>query len=116
MDPDIKNEWIERLRSGTIPQTINRLGRADGSRCCLGVLCDIAVEHNVITVTTEHRDLPLYDDEDSVLPFRVMRWARLDTIDEGRNGHIEAVDEPLSSMNDTGMTFDQIADVIEYFL
>jgi ribosomal protein L20 len=40
---EIRNLWIERLRSGTIKQGIGRLAIED-TRCCLGVLCDIAVE------------------------------------------------------------------------
>lgn len=39
--------WVERLESGAIQQGYNQL--ADGElRCCLGVLCDIAVEQGVI--------------------------------------------------------------------
>jgi hypothetical protein len=39
--------WIERLESGTIQQGFGQLA-AGQRRCCLGVLCDIAVEKGVI--------------------------------------------------------------------
>ncbi len=36
MNTAVKNKWIERLRSGEIPQLEGSLGDEDGSRCCLG--------------------------------------------------------------------------------
>lgn len=44
----IVKEWLEALRSGTLVQTKDVLGKEDGSRCCLGVACDIAVKHGII--------------------------------------------------------------------
>lgn len=41
--PEIKAEWLRRLRSGEYPQTRRGVLRAGGGYCCLGVLCDIAV-------------------------------------------------------------------------
>lgn len=41
MDPNIKQKWIEALRSGKYQQA--RRALRDGDRyCCLGVLCDVA--------------------------------------------------------------------------
>ncbi len=42
------NEWIAKLRSGTIEQTKSFL-RRDNSYCCLGVLCEIAAEKGIGT-------------------------------------------------------------------
>jgi len=40
MKPEIKELWIEALRSGQYKQGHNRL-RTNNRYCCLGVLCDI---------------------------------------------------------------------------
>ena len=42
MDPALKAEWVEALRSGEYTQGTGRLRNDEGGRCCLGVLCDIA--------------------------------------------------------------------------
>lgn len=44
----IQKEWVAALRSGLIPQGMGALGTSDGSRCCLGVACDILVKHGLI--------------------------------------------------------------------
>ena len=41
MIPELKQKWIEALRSGKYAQSQLALKNADGY-CCLGVLCDIA--------------------------------------------------------------------------
>lgn len=45
--PEIKEEWLRRLRSGDYPQGRAALN-ARGKYCCLGVLCEMAVEAGVI--------------------------------------------------------------------
>lgn len=49
----IVKEWLAELRSGKLTQTKNVLGHPDGSRCCLGVACDIAVKHGIIPAPIE---------------------------------------------------------------
>lgn len=115
MDERIKQKWIERLRSGEIQQTKGVLGRGDGSRCCLGVLCDVAVEEGVISppeidewghaiyTKTEKR-------EATVLPETVRIWSRL----ESRDPLLGVAS--AAHYNDDGASFEQIADLIQEHL
>jgi len=41
MNPDIKKQWVEALRSGRFIQTDGMLRDMESKFCCLGVLCDI---------------------------------------------------------------------------
>lgn len=41
MDPDLKAAWLAALRDPNAKQTTGVLRRADGSMCCLGVLCNV---------------------------------------------------------------------------
>ena len=40
MDPELKQKWIDALRSGKYQQARSQLRSGEGF-CCLGVLCDI---------------------------------------------------------------------------
>lgn len=42
MNPEMKVAWTAKLRSGEIRQARGILQEADGSMCCLGVLCEIS--------------------------------------------------------------------------
>ena len=44
MKKEIAEKWVAKLRSGEIKQGTGFLRRSTGERCCLGVLCDMAVE------------------------------------------------------------------------
>lgn len=53
MNPDIKEKWLNLLRSEEYEQGNGQLGYdpPDGTparRCCLGVLCEVAVQEGVI--------------------------------------------------------------------
>lgn len=56
-------EWIARLRDPNAKQRRRHLGAPTGERCCLGVACDIAVEHGVIPPPTVKRRKCIYDNE-----------------------------------------------------
>lgn len=47
LKPEVKTLWLEALRSGRYEQGEKNLER-DGKFCCLGVLCDLAVQAGVI--------------------------------------------------------------------
>jgi hypothetical protein len=112
MRPDIKQEWITRLRSG-IRQTTHVLATGD-ARCAMGVLCDIAVEHKVIQARPVFEEDGVHvlhivygDDGYTVsAPSDVLEWARL-TPNEARY---------IEDLNDRGCTFDEIATYIEKYL
>lgn len=41
MNPEIKAKWLTALRSGKYEQTTKMLHRTGNGYCCLGVLCDV---------------------------------------------------------------------------
>ena len=122
MNKEIKDQWVAALRSGEYSQTTETLCNGYGF-CCLGVLCDLYIEQSQ-SVTEEQRsywnnvhEFMIASDpktqsggyyENAVLPAAVKNWAGMKTTD----GEITR-DVCLASLNDKGMNFDQIADVID---
>jgi hypothetical protein len=130
-------EWLRRLRSGDIQQTQGVLARADGSRCCLGLACDIGVDQGIVTKTLIIVDeeflksheknttikvgdqLYVYDDGSvfdpssvTILPTSVRRLFGLST--SAAAYFIGRGTEALTLDNDyKKLTFAQIADIIE---
>lgn len=144
-DQEIMREWVRRLRSGGYRQGRNRL-RLNDEFCCLGVLCDLAVDRNVIDAPmSEWVNTPVLNDHGHVVPVRaaeyhyyspatgyysmsqlpraVRAWADIPTdshlypearcdASDGPCVHALHV-ERLVSLNDTGTSFADIADLIE---
>lgn len=123
MKADIKERWLERLESGEISQARGTLGRPIGSRCCLGVLCDIAVEDGIIPapiISHTQSDagkvvkIFAYGKEGATgnLPFEVIEWAGLAEEDPeytGRDGNSHS----LAGLNDSAKyNFKKIAAVV----
>lgn len=87
MDKEIKAQWLAALRSGEYAQGAGALSR-NGLHCCLGVLCELAVEAGVASVvrgatggvhgTTMDVFGATGDREAAVLPRLVSVWAGLD--------------------------------------
>lgn len=109
---DIIHKWVEALRSGKYVQTKGRLAD-DHGYCCLGVLCELAIEDGLPVIKSISGDYGcfFYDDAMDVLPKSVAKWA-------GVNIASNYVDEygihrQLSEENDSGKTFAEIADIIE---
>ncbi len=125
MNPEIKATWIEALLSGKYKQTRQTLrrsepdagGRQMDSYCCLGVLCELAVEEGVIDPPQPFEG-PIggkrwmYGRATSValLPREVMDWAGL------VENNPTAGDFSLSHYNDRGKSFESIAQIIEEYL
>lgn len=137
MKQEIARRWVEALRSGKYQQTSGTLARKDPvtgtvGYCCLGVLCEIAVEDQVIPPKFEADGLLgetgryVFGNDTAIPSTEVMTWAgeteawtvsvpdeiekRLNDADSGavygRAG--------LPSLNDdAGLTFPEIADLIE---
>jgi hypothetical protein len=107
MDPGIRARWVAALRSGEYPQAHQQLRDGDG-RCCLGVLCELAVEDGVIAPPYMGGGAWVYDGADTDLPETVWRWAGLDS------GNPEAGEFTLIELNDDEhWDFAEIADAIE---
>jgi hypothetical protein len=101
MKYEIAMKWVEALRSGNYKQGQYYIKNND-KFCCLGVLCDISKQG-------EWKE-GHYLNNDEYLPEEVMEWAGMKSssgcfnVKSGRN---------LSKLNDNGMTFEEIADIIE---
>lgn len=115
LDPTVKRRWLKQLRSGELVQTTGHLGwrnSKEAGYCCLGVLADkcglkgklgtkwingtalsVAQQVECGRVVRAEGKLPLHS---------------LDMIDLDFQAQ-----ELLVSMNDSGSTFDEIADWIE---
>lgn len=134
MNPDIRTLWLEALRSGRYLQGQNLLcyvpdfeePDVDRQYCCLGVLCDLAVQAAVIpqpklvneSESSPHRGARLvFENETERLPQAVMEWAQLphqlpdvtcyDHYDE------QPFELGLAELNDSGRSFLTLADYIE---
>ena len=94
-------KWVAALRSDEYEQSKGRLRRVDGF-CCLGVACELAVREGIIAeYSGVHGGLTFYPE--------VMIALNL-TTDAGGYG---AYDSALATDNDRGLTFAEIADIIE---
>jgi hypothetical protein len=132
MKPEIKALWLDALRSGEYEQGRNKLHTWDDEGverfCCLGVLCDLAVQNGVEIPIVEDDDdkMYCYDTEVEFLPEAVMEWSGLWSNDgdyefEGdpnafgtsTNGSVRG---KLSHLNDSGASFSDIANEIEQWL
>ena len=126
MDQDVKQEWIEALRSGDYEQGVGALRKANGTDtfCCLGVLCDLYQDATGKGEwkRPEHREQYHFrtagDKGRGVLPDDVRDWAGLD-VNQGAVLSPDALPDDksaaynLTSLNDADYSFDDIADVIE---
>jgi hypothetical protein len=109
MNPQIKQKWVDALRSGDYQQTQRRLHDENGF-CCLGVLCDLyGKEHNVEWNLANNGHNYEFQKFESYLPSSVMKWADL----EYRNPPVNDEESTLVRLNDSGSTFAQIANLIE---
>lgn len=141
MNPEIKTAWTGRLRSGEIQQGCSYLGMGD-ARCCLGVLCDLAAAAETIEASQGRYDPEqnwtnplLWDygqvDDEETLPQAVQDWAGLNE----SNPLVQVPDEfipqltdsarrllglggvtngiTLAQLNDSGVPFGLIADIID---
>lgn len=132
MNKEIAQLWVDALRSGKYEQTKGRLHRTIASDyglndsenvpagyCCLGVLCEVAVEKQVVKVvdtsSTGSVSYGLGTDRSMTwLPKAVEDWSSLrdTTVSVEINGRTER--RGLAELNDSGeFTFLQIADAIE---
>ena len=124
MNPTVKTQWLEALRSGSYQQGTGVLRDAENSFCCLGVLCDLYVkEHPERSWEARLDALDFEDDieltttyaldcETDLLPERVKLWAELE--DDNPAVKDGSVLTRLTVLNDeAGRSFPALADLIE---
>lgn len=120
MDPVLKAEWIDALTSGEYPQGNHYLNK-DGKFCCLGVLCELLVDKGLLTRHDEDPDMPAVygqETESQLLPREVADMLKITQRANIKPFPIVAASGPiniyaLTEANDEGMTFAQIAEIIE---
>jgi len=110
MKKSIAKKWVKALRSGAYQQGTSQLVDENDNFCCLGVLCNLAVDEGIgewvrgsggWVFKTEG------DVDDQVLPLEVRLWAGMSST----AGEIK--DDCLTELNDTGKSFKEIASIIE---
>ena len=119
MNPEVKAEWVKRLRSGEYKQGKTFLHVKENERdfyCCLGVLCEIAVDEGIVEKRLHGRAYSYSRDREAAskhdLPVSVQNWSGVQSC-----GDLDNSNEPMRSLsgyNDYGdMSFDDIATIIE---
>lgn len=116
MTNEQKQEWIAALRSGGYEQTTECLKDSTGY-CCLGVLCDISglgewegnlyIGADVDLPQSVQREYDLYPDGWHFPKTTVEKYTSIDLGSEPRDGY------SLAALNDAGMTFGEIANMLE---
>ena len=102
-----RQKWTEALRSGDYKQGQNRLRDYEADLyCCLGVACSIS------GLGSWSNDKYYFGNayEVSMLPDGVREYYGLAAVEGDYVGYTGC---SLTTINDTGGTFDQIADIIE---
>lgn len=142
MKADIHAKWIDELRSGKYVQGrgdlhyIGYVRSEDGTPepsnekfCCLGILCKMAADAGAIEAE-DGASVVRYgvEGESTYLPDEVVEWAGLkyegerayanSQVEEARGVLVATRDNrvqprSLAIMNDGGVPFDEIADVIQ---
>lgn len=128
MNPEVKQKWIDALRSGNYEQGSEKLRTVNGY-CCLGVLCDIYAQENNTQwkfsgneeTNLQPMDYWYFLDQSEFLPQSVMNWAGLGTHNPSVRVYCEDSDgederyynDEIANVNDSGYSFSQIADIIQ---
>ena len=108
---EVRKQWVEALRSGKYKQSTTCLKSKKGY-CCLGVLCELAVEAGIVEPTLERDGQASYNGYTHFLPPEVKNWVRLKERC-GCKTRDERDATALWCLNDAGKTFTEIADIIE---
>ena len=127
MNPEVKQKWIDALRSGKYEQGSEKLRTVSGY-CCLGVLCDLyAQEHNTEwefrgneETNLQPKDYWYFEDQSEFVPESVMDWAgftencpvvKIDVEEDDEDSWF--YHEGLADLNDSGYTFNELSKLIQ---
>lgn len=128
MNTEVKQKWIDALRSGKYDQGSEKLRSVQGY-CCLGVLCDLYSKEQGSEWEfrgydeTDHKpqDYWSFEDQWEFLPESVRDWAglpvcnpsvRVDVTDNDDEDDWFYNDE-IANLNDSGYTFNELSNLIE---
>lgn len=112
MDPQLKERWIEALESGKYEQGRNVLRDKDNKFCCLGVLCDVMKPNGWVMGINDYY---WHSGILNRLPVEIQNVTGLS--DLGHFQHPVLLEDntewvTLAGLNDHGMPFKEIAQVI----
>ena len=127
MNPEVKQKWIDALRSGKYEQGSEKLRTVSGY-CCLGVLCDLyAQEHDTQwefrgneETNLQPKDYWYFEDQSEFVPESVMDWAgftencpvvKIDVEEDDEDSWF--YHEGLADLNDSGYTFNELSKLIQ---
>ena len=123
MNKEIKERWVAELRSGDYLQGTDNLKydcNGETRYCCLGVLTELYAQEHGIKFTGDEDELKYENGE--LLCEAVQIWAGLESHDPVvsfihlRGSASTNNVKGLSSINDDGYSFAEIADTIEELL
>jgi hypothetical protein len=118
MDQLIKQKWVAALRSGDYKQGRGALRTGSVGAleyCCLGVLCEIALKETGEGVWDYNSFIFRESRDMSYVPDKVKEWAGMSSSNPNIYGMLigSAKVNSLAGANDLGLTFEEIADIIE---
>lgn len=128
MNPEVKQKWIDALRSGKYDQGKEKLRSVQGY-CCLGVLCDLYSQEQDVEwefrgneeTYLQPQDYWYFEGESEFLPESVRDWSglpvgnpsvRVDVTEEDDENDWFYTDE-IANLNDSGYTFNELSKLIE---
>ena len=113
--PEVKEKWLAALRSGDYQQGTQHLRDRQNRFCCLGVLCDIYAKENGLEWVKDHNSNVAcrFLDEYAGLPAVVSSWAGFTKYVGLPVVRVGDSEYSLAQLNDTGSSFDVIANIIE---
>ena len=105
--PEIKEKWLTALRSGNYNQIAERLASPNGF-CCLGVLCEVLEIPKTVGLNIQ------YEGSHSTLPFSATQKTDLTKHGDFQGFTINGK-YTLADLNDSGVSFEFIAYIIETY-
>ena len=117
MKQDVKDLWVKALESGEFEQGRYVLNRQDTKFCCLGVLTVLAERAGMHLSKREDERAGNYGifryglaGQTGFLPGEVLAWANL--LSEDPAVMYKGTNESLTTLNDRGVQFRTIANII----
>jgi hypothetical protein len=113
---ELRRKWVAALRSGQYEQGYGKLKvvPTNGNPpryCCLGLLCEVAGLKS--ERASQASNVHFFDGVDTILPSSVMVLVGLTSPTGVHNDGLPGSARSLTGDNDTGMSFENIAKVIE---
>lgn len=113
MNPEVKTRWTQALRSKYYKQGRGNLKNSKNELCCLGVLATIQGVPSKLVNDTNYYEFDFNPVEDREFPHKYLCSA-FPTYEWMRAFGLEPIiASKLAQMNDSGASFEEIADKIE---